>query len=452
MRLPIRHLAACCILLAGICACAPKQPAGQEPVVQNDSNTPLHLLQPDYKIPYGVPAREDVKAALDRIFRFVDAETPYQPGEDGTIPRGAFRLTSYEWGVTYAAMLSAGAATGDKAYSDYTYRRHAFLAADAAEFLGGTAPEGKRPTVTLQPRALDDCGAVCVSMIKDQIAHPELNLRPLIDRYADYIMNQEFRLKDGTLARNRPQLNTVWLDDMFMGIPALAWYGKLTGDKKYFDEAVRQIRLFQEKMWIPEKNLFRHGWVEAMDEHPAFHWGRANGWAILTMCDVLDALPENHPGRAGILDLYRRHVKGLCALQSGEGFWHQLLDRDDSYLESSATAIYAYCIAHGICEGWIHPLEYGPAALLAWDAVSTVIDEKGMVHGTCVGTGMAFDPAFYYYRPVSPYAAHAYGPAIFAGAEVIRLLDSFHPRMNDSAIQFYYEDYSDKGPIFSIGQ
>ena len=84
--------------------------------------------------------------------------------------------------------------------------------------------------------------------------------------------------------------------------------------------------------------------------------------------------------------------------------------------------------------------------------MTTVIDEKGMVNGTCVGTGMAFDPAFYYYRPVSPYAAHAYGPAIFAGAEVIRLLGKYHPRMNDSAIQFYYEDYSDKGPIFSIGK
>lgn len=451
MKHPLFRIAACCLLLAGAFACAPQPPAPEEEtVVQNDSNTPLHLLQPDYKIPYGVPEKEAVKADLDRILKFVDAETPWQPGEDGTIPRGAFRLTSYEWGVTYAAMLAAAASTGDKAYSDYTYNRHAFLAADAEEFRSGKAPEGKRPTVTLRPRALDDCGAICVSMIKDQVAHPELQLRPLIDLYADYIMNQEFRLKDGTLARNRPQRNTVWLDDMFMGIPALAWYGKLTGDRKYFDEAVRQIRLFKEKMWVPEKNLFRHGWVEAMDEHPAFHWGRANGWAILTMCDVLDALPQNHPGRTEVLDLYRRHVKGLCALQSGEGFWHQLLDRSDSYLESSATAIYAYCIAHGVCEGWLNPLEYGPAALLAWDAVSTVIDEKGMVHGTCVGTGMAFDPTFYYYRPVSPYAAHAYGPAIFAGAEVLRLLDKFHPRMNDSAIQFYLEDYSDQGPIFSV--
>ena len=444
---------AACALIAGVSACGPQQPAAEETKpVQNDSNTPLHLLQPDYIIPYGVPTKEDIKADLDRILKFVDKETPWQPGEDGEIPRGAFRLASYEWGVTYAAMLTAGATTGDKDYTDYTYNRHKLLATQAEEYRATGGKPAHKISVTMTPHALDDCGAVCVSMIKDQVAHPELNLRPLIDLYADYIMNKEFRLKDGTLARNRPQLNTVWLDDMFMGVPALAWYGKLTGDRKFYDEAIRQIRLFKEKMWVPEKNLFRHGWVQEMDEHPAFHWGRANGWAILTMCDVLDALPENYPGRAEVLDLYRKHVKGLAALQSSEGFWHQLVDRNDSYLESSATAIYAYCFAHGICEGWLNPLEYGPAALLAWDAMHTVIDEEGKVGGTCVGTGMAFDPAFYYYRPVSPFAAHAYGPAIFAGAEIIRLLDKYHPRMNDSAIQFYYEDYSDKGAIFSISK
>ena len=52
--------------------------------------------------------------------------------------------------------------------------------------------------------------------------------------------------------------------------------------------------------------------------------------------------------------------------------------------------------------------------ILAWNAVSTKVNEKGQVEGTCVGTGMAFDPAFYYYRPVNVFAAHGYGP-IFTG-------------------------------------
>ena len=177
-----------------------------------------------------------------------------------------------------------------------------------------------------------------------------LNLNVLIQNYISYIMNEEYRLADGTFARTRPLYNTLWLDDMFMGIPPVAWYSCIAGgeQKKYQDEAVKQVLQFAERMWVPEKNLFRHGWVEEMKDHPAFHWGRANGWAILTMCEVLDVLPENYPKRDEIMALYREHVRGLAALQSGEGLWHQLLDRNDSYLETSATAIYDYCIAHGI--------------------------------------------------------------------------------------------------------
>lgn len=90
------------------------------------------------------------------------------------------------------------------------------------------------------------------------------------------------------------------------------------------------------------------------------------------------------------------------------------------------------------------------AAFICMIGNEAVGNAQGQVLGTCVGTGMGFDPAFYYYRPVSPYAAHGYGPVIFAGAEVIRLLATSHPRLNDSAIQFYTDDMSSFGPIFGV--
>ena len=242
------------------------------------------------------------------------------------------------------------------------------------------------------------------------------------------------------------------LDDMFMGIPPIAFYAQLRGDKRdaCLKEAVRQILQFADRMWVPEKKLFRHGWVEEMEDHPAFHWGRANGWALLTMSEVLDVLPENYPGRDKILALFRDHVRGLAACQSGEGFWHQLLDRNDSYLETSATAIYVYCFAHAINKGWIDAMAYGPVAQLGWHAVSTQINDKGQVENTCVGTGMAFDPAFYYYRPVNVYAAHGYGPVVWAGAEMIKMLKQQHPKMNDSAVQFYRTEQTTTSPIFHV--
>jgi unsaturated rhamnogalacturonyl hydrolase len=157
---------------------------------------------------------------------------------------------------------------------------------------------------------------------------------------------------------------------------------------------------------------------------------------MLTKVEVLDVLPHDHPGRPFIINLLQQHIRGLASYQSGDGFWHQLLDRDDSYLETSATAIYTYCIAHAINKGWINREANAPMALLGWNAVSTKINDKGQVEGTCVGTGMAFDPAFYYYRPVNVYAAHGYGPVLLAGAAMYQLLNDHPFAMNDSAVMF----------------
>jgi rhamnogalacturonyl hydrolase YesR len=249
-------------------------------------------------------------------------------------------------------------------------------------------------------------------MVKTLFTGKTENLRPMIDTYINHISNVQFRLEDGTLARNFPYPNTLWLDDLFMSVPALGQMGKLTGDNRYFDDAVRQVFQFSKRMFVPEKGLFMHGWVGEMEPHRSFYWARANGWAFMAMAELLDVLPGNHPGRAGVLKLFQEQAKGLANYQSGSGFWHQLIDRNDSYVETSATAIYSYCYSKGINRGWLDPVAYGPVAMLSWIAVSTKVNEKGQVEGTCVGTGMGFDPMFYYYRPVSEYAAHGYGGGI----------------------------------------
>jgi unsaturated rhamnogalacturonyl hydrolase len=421
----------------------------------NDSNTPLHLLKPDYPVPYGLVKTEDVKAAMERIYNYLEAVTPAafvdiktnekvndftKINENTALQKGDFRIVSYEWGVLYGGMLLASQATGDNRYKDYAFKRMQFLAEALPYFKKDTqAPEDwatKGPLRGLvAPKALDDCGAMCAAMIKASREGCKADIRPVIETSIAYILSKEHRLKDGTLARNRPQPNTIWLDDLFMSIPALAQMGKMTGEQKYFDEATRQIALYSKRMFNTQKGLFMHGWVEGMSEHPEFHWARANGWAIMTMVELLEVLPVNHPKRTMVLDLLKAHAKGLAAFQSGSGFWHQLLNKPDSYLETSATAIYTYSLARAINRGWIDARAYSPMVLLGWQAVSTKINEKGQVEGTCVGTGLGFDPAFYYHRPISPFAAHGYGPTILAAAEVINLLKNHQFEINDSTLQ-----------------
>lgn len=419
----------------------------------NDVTTPLHLLKPDYPVPYGIPKPAAVKAVMERVYRYLDSVTPSRLVDASTgagvsltgnfdphaiFARGDFRLISYEWGVTYVAMLRASAATGDARYRNYTAERLQFIKASTDYFRKfQTSHPDTRTDVhsVIFPGALDDAGSMCNAMIRATRAGLVKGLRPEIDNYIHYILKGQFRLSDGTLARNRPQPRTLWLDDLFMSIPALAQMGVLTGDTAYFAEAVRQYTQFADRMFVDERGLFMHGWVEGMKVHPAFFWARANGWALLTNVDLLDVLPAGFPGREKLLRILHRHIAGLTALQSGKGLWHQLLDRPDSYLETSATAIYTYAIAHAINKGWVDAKAYAPRVLLGWNALTTKVNARGQVEGTCVGTGMAFDPAFYYYRPVNAYAAHGYGPVLMAGAEVLNLLSKYDFEINDSSVQ-----------------
>ncbi len=416
---------------------------------------------PAYPLPYPPAKVEEIKVVLDRVLVYLEHASPVrvinrdtrEPVADLTrlppdpvLDRTDFLLTSYEWGVTYSGMLQVAAVTNDQRYAAYTKERLGAIAMLATHLKNqppAAEPAGLQRMLSLRsvlaPCKLDDSGSMCAAMIKASRAGILSDiLRPWIDNYMDWICHGQFRLPDGTLARQLPCPDTLWLDDLYMSVPALAQMGALTGDRKYFDDAVKQVRQFSARMFVPEKGLYRHGWVEAMEPHPAFYWGRANGWAILAMTELLELLPDDDPGRAAVLGQYRSLARGLAQCQDSSGLWHQLLDRPDSYLETSASAMYVYAIAHGINRGWLDGLAYGPMVSVAWNAVARKVNAEGQVEGTCVGTGLGFDPTFYYYRPVSVYAAHGYGPVLLAGAEMIALREGRggHLAVQDGSVQF----------------
>ncbi len=443
----MKRIIGCCALfcLSGVSLTAQQK--------ATDVTAPLHALQPDYVIPYRIPAEKDIKSVLDRVFHYLDSVTPpsfinrktnveipngTSPDTNSIFKQGDFRLTSYEWGVTYSGMLAITETSGDAKYKEYVKKRLELVSNALPGFktLYQATPKNSNPLRhVIEPRALDDAGAMCAATIKMLRSGGSPTLRPMADNYINYVFTGQQRFSDGTLARNRPQMNTLWLDDLYMSVPALAQMGKLTGDKKYYDDAVKQILQFSQRMFNKQLGVYMHGWVEGMSVHPEFHWARANGWAIMAMVELLSVLPEDHPGRNDVIQLLREHVKGIASYQSKFGFWHQLLDRNDSYLETSATAIFTYCIAKAINNGWVDKMAYAPMCLLGWNAVATKVNDKGQVEGTCVGTGMSFDPAFYYYRPVNVFAAHGYGPVLLAGAEMIQLLHNYSFEINDSSIQ-----------------
>lgn len=457
------------ILVAGLFPLSLNASAQHAPPPQEKGPAPadamLHALEVKYPTPYRAMDAADIKTVLDRVFTYLERTTPAElidkttgaaitdaatANPNAVLKPGDFRLNSYEWGVTYIGMLAAAQATGDARYQDYVTRRHTLLSQLTKTYLPVVRadPANSHAPIKgfLNPHALDDAGALCHSFMKSKVAGSKVDYSQMIGICGDFVTNKEYRLKDGTLARGgpdgkggrkmRPLPDTLWLDDMFMGVPTMAYLGKTTGDTRYYDDAVRQVQQFSKRMFNPKLGIYMHGYVEGMRDHPELRWARANGWAVMSMVEVLEVLPKTHKGYNLVLEQLRAHIRGLANYQSRDGFWHQLIDRNDTYQETSATAIYSYAIARAVNRGYVDAAMYGPMANLAWNAVASKVKQNGEIEGICVGTGMAFDPAFYAYRPTSVKAAHGYGPTLLAGAEIIEMNKKFKFGLNDSGLMF----------------
>jgi rhamnogalacturonyl hydrolase YesR len=425
------------------CACLASIPAHADGQYRNpDNKSRDDPAEGSYPVPYQKPVVADIRAALERIRGYLDAETPTRvihkngaaitdfstPAADAivAITPSDFGLQAYEMGVVHAGMLKAAAVTGDKRFTDFTARHMQFFAdrlpyfrAQEARFHLERANSFAR---FLDPRSLDDAGSLCTAMMRARRAHVGPDLGAQIQVCGDWVAKRQFRLPDGTLARQRPQAASLWADDLYMGVPALAELGRMTGQRAYYDDAVRNVLQMSGYLFDARQEIYAHGWNANAPDAPRFFWARANGWAVLAMADLLDVLPKDHPGYPKVLAQLRTSLHGIGERQSGAGLWHQMIDRSDSYLETSASAIFVYVIAHAVNEGWVSPTTYGSIAQAGWNALSARIDAQGRVDGTCVGTTFASDQVYYYNRPTSALALHGYGPTLLAGAELIRML------------------------------
>ena len=239
------------------------------------------------------------------------------------------------------------------------------------EGLGSTGLEQK-----FRMGLLDDCGAMGAGVLAVHQIDPQDRYREYLNRAAEYIITKELRLDDGTFCRSGPYEMTVWGDDLYMSVPFLARMGKLTGESKYFDEAVNQVFLFNKHLWDQQTSLYFHCWYDDIKQNGVARWGRCNGWIIMAQIELLDQLPENHPKRDDLKQLLLQQIIGLSRYQDASGLWHQLIDKENTYFETSATAIFTYAVAKAINEGWIDS-RYAFIATQGWEGVSSMILADG---------------------------------------------------------------------------
>ena len=168
-------------------------------------------------------------------------------------------------------------------------------------------------------------------------------------------------------------------DSYFMAGPITAMAGTLTGERKYFDMAAKHFR-FMDTLVLRSDGLFRHSPLTDAA------WGRGNAFPALGMALALSEFPQDHPGRAYVLDSFRRLMTTLARYQDADGMWHEIIDQPGSYQEFSATAMIATAMLRGIRKGWLDAAEYQPRVDRAWNAVLARIGPDGQLVDVCEST------------------------------------------------------------------
>lgn len=380
---------------------------------------------------------ECIRAVADNILKqpvtqFVGVKSTQIYNSTKEIPQGEdvkFVSPLSEWhysnGVLDISMIRLGQCLNEPEYIDYARNHVAFGFANYAYFKNTFRNDRDHwhwPFGQLWNfKELDDCGAMGAAVLNVYVYDSSPEYETYIENAANHIMNNQERLQDGTLCRTFPRKMTVWADDVYMSVSFLSQMGKFTGDSKYYDEAARQIINISNYLWCPEKQLFYHCYYTDLKRNGVAFWGRANGWITVSLVMLLEVLPEDHPKRNELISILDKQIVGASLYQNANGMWSQLLDKPDSYDESSITAMYVYGIAKAINNGWLDRA-YTRIVDAAWKELkNNQITPDGHFKNVCVGTGITDDLPFYYNRPVGDNEKHGLGLIIDAGIEVMKL-------------------------------
>jgi rhamnogalacturonyl hydrolase YesR len=337
----------------------------------------------------------------------------------------------YPWGVTLYGMLRVSDATGDKDIEHFVLEHNQIVARDYAWLTTFLNPadaslETSNFVQTVAIRrllllgSLDNCGAMGAQLVETFLHHgvqPAAEQRRIAETIADYISNKQARLPDGTLWRPARMGGTVWIDDLYMSCPFLVRWYKYTGDRKYLDDAARQIINMAGRLQDSD-GVWWHGYFENDKRHSPVKWGRGNGWAMVATVEVLSAMPEDDPDRARLLEILRRHVAGIKPLQAPDGMWRQALDHPELWEETSCTAMFTYSIARAVNRGWVDPANMA-VARKAFAGLCQHVTSEGVVKDTCQGTGVGENLEFYAQRTRPDDDMHGRGPVMLAGAEIL---------------------------------
>jgi len=249
------------------------------------------------------------------------------------------------------------------------------------------------------------------------------------------VFNAYPRTKDGGFwhAGTPSRQWQLWADGVFMSLPFLERYGEMFGESAYAnDEVTKQLLIYYKHLNDPATGLLWHAydesgaqpWANPSTHQSGFHWCRAIGWYGMTLIQVLDILPKNHPQRKALIEIVQQLAKAYEKYQDPKtGLWYQVVDKggvDGNWLETSSSSMYSYMMWIGVKRGYLSK-HYLDVAMKGYRGVLTKLsvgaDGLANLIDICEGTNVS-DLAYYFARKRNINDFHGLGAFLIMNEEL----------------------------------
>lgn len=299
----------------------------------------------------------------------------------------------YSFMVGEFGLLNAYKATKNEEYLSY-FCDHMKVMTDYFHYMRYEHKHFSSPSfldISASLHDLDSIGSIGRNLCEYYKISGNKEVLPIIDTLLDAMNKNIRRFPDGTFHRH----TDMWADDTFMSCPFLVEAGILKNDKSYHEEVIRQLSGFKKRLWMNDEKIFSHIFFLNPPEPNNIPWGRGNGWIYVSLSDALSKISPETEGYGELMETFLAFTDGICALQDKDGLWHQVLNRHDSYSETSCTAMFTLGLCRGVKNGWLDKryLEYAKRAYLG--ILTHKIDKNGTVYDVCMGSGNARDVNYY---------------------------------------------------------
>lgn len=272
----------------------------------------------------------------------------------------------YDYGVILNGLKGLWYKTGDRRYFDTIKKGvDTFVNAD-----------GTIKTYTVDEYNLDQVRMGSAVMMLYRVTG-EAKYKKAADLIRSQLKNHP-RTNEGGFWHKKIYPNQMWLDGLYMAEPFYAEYSLTFGENNW-DDITNQFIWMEKNARDAKTGLLYHAWDEskkmpwadkATGRSPMF-WGRAIGWYVMAIVDVLDYLPKDHPKRTELIAILNRTMGALRGVQDKSGTWWLILDmpgREKNYLEASASCMFTYAMAKGVRMGYL-PVSYSRTANAAWAGI-----------------------------------------------------------------------------------